>query len=396
MNATATCPACGGNDARSFLEVPGVPVECNLLLDSETAARSQPRGDIALALCRRCGMIWNTRFDPGLERYDVRYENSLWSSPTFAAYAEALIDRLIERYDIRGKRVLGIGSGRGEFLAELCQRGDNEALGFDPAYDLTEGLPGSHVHVVPDFFRDRYAEIRADVVICRHVLEHLEDPAGLLRLIHRTLEGRPGGMTYIEVPNAAYMLRSESVWDVIYEHPHYFVEEALAGLARRSGLRVEHVFAGYGDQYLGMEAVPDEGTSADDLSGEAVAVLEDATERFADSYRSTIDSWGKRLADWSRSGRRLVLWGAGSKGVMFLNSVPEAGSIEGVVDINPRKQGHHVAGTGQRIIAPEELADRGADVVIAMNPLYREEIGGSLDALGVHANVVLAAPSAAA
>jgi SAM-dependent methyltransferase len=392
---TARCPACGENQAKSFLEVRDVPVECNLLLDSEAEARAVPRGDIALALCGRCGLISNHRFDPGLATYDTSYENSLWSSPTFAAYADALIDRLIERYDIRGKRILGVGSGRGEFLAELCERGANEALGFDPAYDLAEGLPGPHVHVVPDYFRERYAEIGADVVICRHVLEHLEDPAGLLRLIHKTLEGR-GGMAYIEVPNAAYMLQVESVWDVIYEHPHYFVEEALTGIARRSGLRVEHVFAGYGDQYLGMEAVPDAGTSADDLSREAAAALEDATERFADSYRSTIASWRERLADWSRRGHRVVLWGAGSKGVMFLNSVPEAGWIEGVVDINPRKQGHHVAGTGQRIITPEELAERGADVVIAMNPLYRQEIGGSLDALGVHADVILAAPSTAA
>jgi hypothetical protein len=86
----------------------------------------------------------------------------------------------------------------------------------------------------------------------------------------------------------------------------------------------------------------------------------------------------------------------GSKGVMFLNAVPGAASIEALVDINPRKQGRYVAGTGQRIAAPHELAERDADVVIIMNPLYRQEIAGSLDALGVHADVIPAARSTAA
>jgi len=92
----------------------------------------------------------------------------------------------------------------------------------------------------------------------------------------------------------------------------------------------------------------------------------------------------------------VAVWGMGSKGVTFLNTVPGAASIETVVDINPRKQGHHVAGTGQRILTPEQLAELGADVVIAMNPLYREEIGGDLEALGIHADVVLAGRGTAA
>ncbi|MGH3927203.1 MAG: hypothetical protein ACRDTT_30780, partial [Pseudonocardiaceae bacterium] len=103
MNAPAGCPACGGNEARSFLEVRDVPVECNLLLDSEAEARAVPHGDIALALCNRCGLIWNTRFNRSLLSYDTWYENSLWASPRFAAYGRRLAEHLIDRYEIREK-----------------------------------------------------------------------------------------------------------------------------------------------------------------------------------------------------------------------------------------------------------------------------------------------------
>jgi len=44
------------------------------------------------------------------------------------------------------------------------------------------------------------------------------------------------------------------------------------------------------------------------------------------------------------------------------------------VDINPRKQGMYVAGTGQKIVPPEFLRDYQPDVVIVMNPIYEGEI----------------------
>jgi SAM-dependent methyltransferase len=383
------CVACGGLDLRPFLEIDDVPVECNLLLASEEEARTVPRGDIQLALCRGCGLIWNLRFDPGLASYDTRYENSLWSSPTFADYARALIDRLIDQYDIRGKRVLSIGSGRAEFLTMLCERGGNQGLGFDPAYDLAAGLPGPHVHMVRDYFRDRYAEIEADLVICRHVLEHLSDPAGLLRLVRRTLTGRTGALTHFEVPSGAHMLRTGSIWDVIYEHPSYFTESSLTGLFRRTGFRVEHVYTGYGDQYIGLEAVPEEGSpTTATLRAVAVGALEGAVRRFRGTYRSTIDAWADRLAGWSRSGHRVVVWGAGSKGIMFLNTVPGAEAIEAIVDLNPRKQGHHAAGTGHPIVGPEWLRGRPIDVILVMNPLYRDEILATLEAVRAAGRVV--------
>jgi C-methyltransferase C-terminal domain len=66
-----------------------------------------------------------------------------------------------------------------------------------------------------------------------------------------------------------------------------------------------------------------------------------------------------------------------------------------VVDINPRKQGHYVAGTGQTIVGPKRLHAFRPDVVLVMNPLYRREILQALQGLGVRSDVVSIAPHAA-
>jgi hypothetical protein len=60
------------------------------------------------------------------------------------------------------------------------------------------------------------------------------------------------------------------------------------------------------------------------------------------------------------------------------------------VDINPRKQGKFIAGSGQEIVAPDFLRTYRPDLVIVMNPIYQEEIGRELAQMGVSAQLVTA------
>jgi hypothetical protein len=58
------------------------------------------------------------------------------------------------------------------------------------------------------------------------------------------------------------------------------------------------------------------------------------------------------------------------------------------VDINPNKRGTFMAGTGQEIVTPDFLPDYRPDLVIAMNPIYTEEIQRDLTRRGIGARVV--------
>jgi len=68
------------------------------------------------------------------------------------------------------------------------------------------------------------------------------------------------------------------------------------------------------------------------------------------------------------------VWGAGSKGVSFVNLLEESRYVECLVDINPRKQGSYVPGTGHRVVAPQFLQEYQPDVVVLMNPVYLDEV----------------------
>jgi hypothetical protein len=78
-----------------------------------------------------------------------------------------------------------------------------------------------------------------------------------------------------------------------------------------------------------------------------------------------------------------VVWGAGGRGINFLNLIEASGFIRHIVDINPDRRGGYVPGSGQLVVAPEFLQDYRPDLVLLTNPTYENEVRQQVAALGV-------------
>jgi glycosyltransferase involved in cell wall biosynthesis/SAM-dependent methyltransferase len=384
------CPICSGHGGREFVQIPAAPVYCNLLFPTADEARSVPRADIRLALCPTCGMIWNADFEPRLMSYAGDYENSLSASATFREYATQLASRLVETYDIRGKDVIEIGCGRGEFLAELCHTGGNRGLGLDPSTAASVGPGDASIRIVRAEYTGEYRDEPVDLLVCRHVLEHVPAPSAFLSSIREMLGDRRETIVYVEVPDGRSMLEDLAVWDVIYEHHSYFAPPAMTRAFESSGFAVRRVSSEYHAQFLSIDATPDgRARRRGGSGGPEIEELQRLASRFGASRTEAIGRWGARLAAWQAAGRRIVLWGAGSKGVTFLNSVPGAGGIDAVVDANPRKRGMFASGSGHEIVSPPSLRAAPPDVVVVLNVAYEFEITRALRELGLEAEVVV-------
>lgn len=385
---TLTCPVCASPNVSSFMELEQVPVHCNLLWETREGAVGAPRGDVALGYCADCSHVYNYAFDPVHTEYTQSYENSLHFSPRFQSYADGLVTRLIERYDLRGKDLIEVGCGKGDFLRQICRAGGNRGVGFDRSY-VPDGHEGdAAVRFVIDFFGEEYAHEPADMIICRHVLEHIEQPGPFLAGIRRAIPAGRRPVVFFEMPSVLWTLRDMGIWDIIYEHCSYFSPASLTAAFEGAGFAVLDLCEEYGGQFLAIEAVPVDGPAPATVRSRLdFAQMGRDVATFADNYRAKVAHWSARLKGLAAGGQRAVVWGSGSKGVTFLNTFRDESPIEYVVDINPRKQGMHVAGTGQAIVAPEFLVSYRPDVVIVMNNLYVGEIGRQLDELGVTATV---------
>jgi SAM-dependent methyltransferase len=381
---------CRSTDLMNCIDLPAMPNYCNVVCATRQDALDIPRGDIELAFCRDCGHLFNRAFDPAVLDYRVGYDCSLHSSAYFQSYAQDTADRLIERYGLRGKRVLDIGCGQGEFLALLCDSGISHGIGIDPS--STPAHNGQPVHarveLIQDHYSKRYADRQADLICCRHVLEHIAAPRDLLEEVRAAIGASAETIVFLEVPNALYTLRDMGIWDIIYEHCSYFSAGSLQRLFNVCGFDMLDARTAYGNQFLCVEALPAAGATATPLGDgadiEEVAALVAA---FGERYRTKVASWERELARLREDGHRIAVWGGGAKGVTFLNTIAAGEYIDCIVDINRRKQGLYIPGTGQQIVAPEELPERAIDVILVMNPIYRDEIEAQVQALDLGAEI---------
>jgi SAM-dependent methyltransferase len=329
--------------------------------------------------------LYNRSFDPDLLDYDATYENTLHYSAHFQQFARALADRLVTSHHLVGARVAEMGSGPGHFLAMLCERGVGRAFGFDPSYDA--GRLGAPKHPSVEVSDEEFpadGSVPVRLALSQHVLEHLRDPVSALEA-QRAAVDADGGTVYVEVPNGRLMIEQCALWDLVYEHVSYFVPSSLRLACRRAGLRVTELDTAFAGQFLWCDAVPAPDAEPPPDPSEVASLVHEAVA-FGRAARDRIEHARLELSELADSGP-VVLWGAGSKGMTYLNLTADVATVAGVVDINPRKVGWGVPGVPLTISAPETLKEIRPRTVLIANPVYTDEISDEIRGLGVAADV---------
>ncbi len=161
-----------------------------------------------------------------------------WWTRAFERSNARRIRRLIATLSPPPARCLEIGPGSGALLAEL-ERAGFVAGGFDSSEIVA--------HAVRARIRGRvhWGRLEAlaasappyDIVVMRHVLEHMARPDVSLAAVRALL--RPHGLLYVAVPNIAAPEASLPGWTAYQPyHLHYFTPPNLRRLLGRAGFDI--------------------------------------------------------------------------------------------------------------------------------------------------------------
>ncbi len=375
----AACPACGapGPGAPS-VRFEGVPVLLNVLVAEQAAALAAPRGALALCACDGCGFVWNAAFQ-GVP-YDARYQVDQSLSPRFAAHLCEVAARVAGLVGPGAPlSVVEVGCGQGVFLGVLRRHLGARlvaAHGFDPAFRGGAGVlpPGARVTAaVLDGASAAELSFAPDVVVLRHIIEHVPAPAEFLRSIRATLAPRGPFTIVIETPDADWTLGRGLLHDFCYEHCSLHSGPALAAALDRAGFgaaRVERVFAG---EYLLVTASSEPATDAVEPAGVTLArrgagaSLRALGGIFVEAHRA-------RLA-LDRARGPVAVWGGAGKGALFVLMVdPERQLVDVVIDIHPAKAGSFLPGAGHPVVTPTQARALGVRTIVVANGNYLAEI----------------------
>jgi hypothetical protein len=367
----ATCPACGHHVAVTFF-TGRQPLATIAWPASAGEAQAMPLLPLDFMRCVDCGHVFNTAFDYAAVPYSQKpnlmfNKGALWSG-FLAGLRGNLVDRLPER-----PVIVEIGHGDGSFLAALAaERPDGRYFGFDPN---GASVGGGSVTLRGELFEPgrHLAELKPDLIITRHVLEHLTNPLGFLqRLSFAAAQSGTGCLIYLEVPCIDRVIETGRTVDLYYEHNSQFTTNSFTRMLGRCASRVEEIGHGYdGEVVFGLARIGG--------SLEQVAVAAEAT-LYIDAARRAERVISRQLAALHAAGQPVAIWGGTGKSAAFMNRYGvDAVRFPVVVDSDPAKAGTFVPGTGQEIrrrdwllaypvhtiIIPPQW--RAADIVVEMD-----------------------------
>jgi 2-polyprenyl-3-methyl-5-hydroxy-6-metoxy-1,4-benzoquinol methylase len=186
---------------------------------------------------------------PSAESLNALYPDEYYGEPGLKF--QNLVERLVRITGERhiaflsrglkpGARILDVGCGRGIVLGALLERGF-EVHGMEISAGAVRGAdPRAEIRIAASLAEAEYEEKSFDQIIIWHVLEHISDPAGELREVHRLL--KPGGRLVVAVPNASSLQARWAGADWFHldlpRHLYHFPLEALRALLTRSSFQV--------------------------------------------------------------------------------------------------------------------------------------------------------------
>jgi len=332
------CPACGHHVAVDFFDGGDQALATIAWPATRQATRAMPRLPLDFVRCVECGHVYNAAFDYAAVPYSDKPNLMFNRGMIWKGFIGQIIDKIAARLDLR---------------AEM----------FEPARHLPELLP--------------------DIVISRHVLEHLMNPLGFLQTLSFVAachDQRP--LAYFEVPCIDRAIETRRTVDFYYEHSSQFTTESFTRMLARSAVMVEEL--GHGYQGEVVYALVRLGHASSQVAHATTAA---AFRTAADRSRETIID---QIASLHRSGRPVAFWGGTGKSAAFMQRCGvDAERFPIVVDSDPAKVGTFVPGTGQEIRFRDWLIEHPVAVVVVPPQWRAGDIAAEMAAHGITAHSVL-------
>ncbi len=379
---SCTCPACAHHVAVPFYDGGCRPLTTQAWPQSPAEAQALPRLQLDFVRCVDCGHVYNAAFDYAAVPYERPYQmfnkGLAWKNH-LRRFRDLVLARVPQRATI-----VEIGCGDGHLLRALAQaRPTGRYIGFDPggAIDTGDGA----IEDRPELFRpERHLrELRPDLIISRHVLEHLQNPLGFVQeLAFAAAWDDLDTQILFEVPCIDHVFASGRTVDFFYEHHSHFTTTSLHRLLSRCAGDVELVERGYNDEVVyGLARLCRRSTAVDFAS----AALD--FQRRAAAAQETVCA---DLQALGASGKKTAIWGGAGKAAAFINQYGlDADRFPLVVDSDPQKTGTYVPGTGQQIQFRDVLKDSPVDVVLIATQWRANDIVMEIERCGIRCASIL-------
>ncbi len=323
-----------------------------------------------------CGECGHAQCDdlPDIESfYDTTYRISLNSQDHDQIFAVSPDGTPIYRTDHQaaiglrlldiapGASILDYGAGKADTLRKMClARPDVKPHVFDVSRDYAASWSGwvksedQASYTVPDTWTGRF-----QAIISHFVIEHVADPVGFLKALHRLMA--PGGRLLLSMPDASANPGDMTVAD----HLNHFSRTSLERALATSGFQLQTIDSdAFPGAFFIVATRSEQAVTVVENSGAVADAVRTAKEICTFWERATVrlDGAAKQFA-----GKRAAVYGSGFYGSWICSRIEADVDFRIFLDQNPKLQGSvHLS---RPVLAPSNLDDDLDVVFIGLNPL---------------------------
>ena len=352
--AVDKCRVCGHEFFKEpLLRYDNMPRAAQFLPDAGTLKDDKPV-ELEVMQCSGCGLVQ-------LSNNPVPYYKEVIRAAAISEemkdFREKQFGSFVKKYSLKGKKVIEIGCGCGEYLSIMQQFGV-ETYGLENSAESVTQCVNNGLKVSKGFIQnstDRLEGGPFNAFFILNFLEHLPDPNSTLRGIYNNLADDSVGL--VEVPNFDMVLRKKLFSEFICDHLFYFTKETLNTTLRLNGFEIVDCSEQWYDYII----------SAIIKKRERLDISH--FDKYQVQLKNEIEKYICRFED-----KKVAIWGAGHQALAVIALMNLADKIKYVVDSAAFKQGKFTPATHVPIVPPDTLKSDPVDAVIVMAASYSDEV----------------------
>lgn len=378
-----TCPACGYHIAVQFYDGGLLPLTTLAWPQSCEEAQAMERLPHDFMRCVDCGHISNAAFDYAKVPYSDKPNLMFNKGAIWSEHLQKVCDLIAETLS-DNPVVVEIGCGEGHLLRSLAKKfPTGKFIGFDPNAEIE--TEGDLIEARPMLFEPgkHLAELRPDLIISRHVFEHLMNPLGFAQEVAFAANvAECATKLFIEVPCIDGVIAAGRTVDFFYEHNSHFTTQSLERLLTRCATAVDLIQTSYnGEVIYGLASFQPQKYQVE-LARQAVLFQEKALQSAA--------QLAQQFDELASTGKRIAIWGGTGKAAAFINQNQlDKTRFPIVIDSDMNKVGTFVPGTGQEILFRDQLLEKPVDVILIATQWRAADIVLEIERNQIHFETIL-------
>ena len=350
------CLVCGrsiGNKdvLMSFNNMPGSAQD----IPTKDDLKSDKGIELKLMQCPSCGLV---QLSCGPVPYYKKVIRAGGGTTTMVNLRKEQYQELLDAFDLKGKKILEVGCGKGEFL-KIWKAYDVHAVGIEYDQGLVDRAINEGLEVYKAYADDANTKLLGapyDAFVQFNFLEHQPYPNRMLQCIYNNLT--ENGVGLITVPSLEYILKYDGYYELIKDHIAYYSEESLKFLFQKNGFEILDCHIVNRDTHSIM--VKKRNKVDISIWAENFESLKGELHAYVDSYLI--------------QGKKVAVWGASHQGFTLIPSLGLSEKISYIIDSAPFKQGKFAPASHVPIVDKSHFFKEPVASILIVAPGYTDEI----------------------